>query len=133
MSPDSVPDWWRGPGPEMIPTAGPPGGRPFTRQPHQYLPSPYMYTSYHPQHQVSNWHSMNSMKPEVNLSGITRAVQWETGKVVLKIVCMTNIIVCRVCEGGDLELPIDGVGTPAAGIGTWETVQQDGSALATVY
>jgi hypothetical protein len=44
----------------------------------------------------------------------------------------TDIIVCSVCEGGDLELPIDGVGTPAARIGTWETVRQDGGALATV-
>jgi hypothetical protein len=25
--------------------------------------------------------------------------------------------VCRVCESGDLELPIDGAGTPAARIG----------------
>lgn len=50
---DSVPDWWRGPGREMIPTAGPPGATPFTRQPHQYLPPPppYMYASYQPQHQ----------------------------------------------------------------------------------
>ena len=40
---------------------------------------------------------------------------------------------CRVCEGSDLELPIDGVGTPATCIGTWETVQQDGGALATVH
>ena len=52
----------------------------------------------------------------------TRYVQWETGKVVLKIACTTDIIVCRVCEVGDLELPIDGVGTPAARIGKWETV-----------
>ena len=51
----------------------------------------------------------------------TRAVQWETGKVLSKIACMTSVIVCRVCEGGDLELPIDGVGMPAARIGTWET------------
>ena len=36
---------------------------------------------------------------------------------------MTAIIVCRVCEGGDLELPIDGVGTSATRIGTWETVR----------
>ena len=48
----------------------------------------------------------------------TRSIQWETGKVVLKITCMTNVIVCRVCEGSDLELPIDGVGPPAARIGT---------------
>ena len=34
---------------------------------------------------------------------------------------------------GDLELPTDGVGTPAARIGTWETVRQDGGALATVH
>jgi len=73
MSPDSVPNCWRGPGPEMIPTAGPPGGRPFTRQPHQYLPQPpYMFASYQPQHQVSNWHSINSLKPETNLSGIKK-------------------------------------------------------------
>ena len=52
----------------------------------------------------------------------TRAVQWKTGKVVLKIACKTDVIVCRVCEGGDLELPIDGIGTPATRIGTWETV-----------
>jgi len=38
----------------------------------------------------------------------TRAVQWETGKVVLKIACTADIIACRVCEGGDLELPIEG-------------------------
>jgi len=63
----------------------------------------------------------------------TRAAQWETEKVVLIMACMTDIIVCRVCEGGDLELPIDGVGTPAARIGTWETVRQDGGALATVH
>jgi len=41
--------------------------------------------------------------------------------------------VCTVCEGGDLELPKDGIGTPAARIGTWETVRQDGGALATVH
>jgi len=63
----------------------------------------------------------------------TRAVQWKTGKVVLKIACKTDVIVCRVCEGGDLELPIDDVGTPATRIGTWETVRQDGGALATVH
>jgi len=63
----------------------------------------------------------------------TRDIQWETGKVVLKIACMTNIIVCRVCKGGDLELQIDGVGTPATHIGTWGTVRQDGGALATVH
>jgi hypothetical protein len=57
------------------------------------------------------------------LSTITRAVQWKTGKVVLKIACKT----------GDLELPIDGVGTPATYIGTWETVRKDGGALATVH
>ena len=44
-----------------------------------------------------------------------------------------RIIVCRVCEVGDLELPIDVIGTPAARIGTWETVRQDGGALATVH
>ena len=37
----------------------------------------------------------------------TRAVQWETGKAVLKFACTTDIIVCRVCEWGDLELPIE--------------------------
>ena len=63
----------------------------------------------------------------------TRAVQWKTGKVVLKITCTTDVIVCMVCEGGDLELPIHGVGTPAARIGTWETVRQDGGALASVH
>ena len=52
----------------------------------------------------------------------TRAVQWKTGKVVLKIACKTDVIVCRVCEGGDFELPINGVGTPATCLGTWETV-----------
>jgi len=62
----------------------------------------------------------------------TRAVQWKTGKVVLKIACTTDIV-CRVCKGADLELPIDGVGTPAARIGTWETVRQDDGALATVH
>jgi len=74
MSPDSVPDWWRGPGREMMPTAGPPGATPFTRQPHQYLPQPppYMYPSYQPQHQVSSWHSINFLKPKVNLSGIKK-------------------------------------------------------------
>jgi len=34
----------------------------------------------------------------------TRAVQWETGKVVLKSRVSTDIIVCRVSEGGDFEL-----------------------------
>ena len=63
----------------------------------------------------------------------TRAVQWKTGKVVLKIACKTDVIVCSECEGGDLELPIDGVGTHATRIGTWETVRQDGGALATVH
>jgi hypothetical protein len=63
----------------------------------------------------------------------SRFVQRETGKVVLKIACMTDVIVCMVCEGGDLELPIHGVGTPAARIGTWETVRQDNSALASVH
>jgi len=28
------------------------------------------------------------------------------------------------CEGGDLELSMDGTGTPAPQIGTWETVRQ---------
>ena len=41
----------------------------------------------------------------------TRSIQWETGKVIVKMVFTTDIIVCRVCEGGDLEQPIDGVGT----------------------
>ena len=58
----------------------------------------------------------------------TRAVHWKTGKVVLKIACKTDVIVCRVCECGDLELPIDGVGTPAPCIGTWETVRQNDGA-----
>ena len=63
----------------------------------------------------------------------TRAAQWETGKVVLKIAYKTDVIVCRICEVGDLELPIAGIDTPAARIGTWETVRQDGGALATVH
>jgi hypothetical protein len=63
----------------------------------------------------------------------TRSVQWETGKVVLKIACTTDVIVCMVCEGVDLELPIHGVGTPAACIGTWEIVRKDGGALASVH
>ena len=54
-------------------------------------------------------------------------------KSFIKIACTTNVIVCRVCEGGDLGLPIDGVGTPPARIGTWETVRQNGGALATVH
>ena len=58
---------------------------------------------------------------------------WKTGKVVLKIACKTYVIVCRVCEGGDIELPIDGVGTPETRIGTWETVRKFGVALATVH
>ena len=41
----------------------------------------------------------------------TSAIQWETRKVVSKIACTTDFIVCTICEGGDLELPIDGVGT----------------------
>ena len=69
----------------------------------------------------------------MSLHAYTRAVQWETGKVVLKIACTTDIILFRVCEGGNLELPIDGAGTPAARIGTWETVRQDGGALATMH
>ena len=69
----------------------------------------------------------------ISMLNYTRAVQWKTGKVVLKIACKTDVIVCRVCEGGDLELPIDGVGMPATRIGTWETVRQDGGALATVH
>ena len=63
----------------------------------------------------------------------TRAVQWETGKVVLKIACTTDIILFRVCEGSHLKLPIGGAGTPAARIGTWKTVRQDGGALATMH
>ena len=43
---------------------------------------------------------------------------------VKNIASTTNIIVCRVCESGDIDLQIDGIGTPAARIGTWETVQQ---------
>ena len=54
-------------------------------------------------------------------------------KSCVKITCTTDVIVCKLCEGSDLELPIEGVGTPAAGIGTWETVRQDGGALATVH
>jgi hypothetical protein len=45
---------------------------------------------------------------------------------------MTDMNVFRVCEGGELELPIDGIGTPAACIGPWEIVRPDGGALATV-
>jgi len=41
--------------------------------------------------------------------------------------------VCRVLEGVDLELPIDGIGTPAARIGTWKTVRQTGATLATMH
>jgi hypothetical protein len=41
----------------------------------------------------------------------TRFVQWKTGKVVLKIACTTDVIVCMVCEGGDLELPKMGLAT----------------------
>ena len=67
------------------------------------------------------------------LMSCTRAVQWETRKVVLKIACTTDVIVCRICKGSDLELPIDGVGMPAARIGTLEAVRQDGGALATVH
>jgi len=55
---------------------------------------------------------------------VTRAVQWKTGKVVLNIVCENDVFVCMLCEGGDLELPIDGAGTPAKCIGTWETVHK---------
>ena len=77
---------------------------------------------------VTTYRSWNSSS-----SGTTSAVQWKNRKVVLKIACKTDVIVCRVCEGGDLELPIDGVGTPATRIGTWETIRQDGGALATVH
>jgi len=63
---DSIPNCWRGPGPEMIPTAGPPGGRPFTRQPHQYLPQPpYMFASYQPQHQ-QHWHGSGAAGSSTN-------------------------------------------------------------------
>ena len=67
------------------------------------------------------------------LTPYTRFVQWKTGKVVLKIARTTDVIVCMVCEGGDLELPIHGVGKPAARIGTAETVRQDGGAPASVH
>ena len=63
----------------------------------------------------------------------TRFVQWKTGKVVLKIARTTDVIVCMVCEGGDLELPIHCVGKPAARLGTRETVRQDGGAVASVH
>jgi hypothetical protein len=52
------------------------------------------------------------------------------GKSCIEIACTADVI---VCEGVDLELPIDGVGTPAARIGTWETVRQDGGALVSVH
>ena len=68
----------------------------------------------------------------LRISVITSAFQWKPGKFLLKIACKPDIL-CRVCEGGDRELPIDGVGTPAKRIGTWETVRQDGGALATVH
>ena len=32
-------------------------------------------------------------------------------KSCIKIACATDIIVCSVCECGDLELPMDGIGT----------------------
>ena len=54
--------------------------------------------------------ALGSVPPYSRLQ-YTRAVQWKTGKVVLKIACKTDVIVCRVCEGSDIELPIDGVGT----------------------
>ena len=54
----------------------------------------------------------------------TGAVQWETGKVLLKIEFTTDIIGRSLCEGGDHELTLDGVGTPAAHFETWETVRQ---------
>ena len=57
----------------------------------------------------------------------------ENRKSCIKNACKTDVIVCMVCEGGDLELPIDGIVTPATRIGTWETVRQDGGALATVH
>ena len=79
------------------------------------------------------WVDLRILVINFRTNGPTRAAQWETGKVVLKIECTTDIIVCRVCEGGDLELTIDGVGTPAARTGTWVTVRQDGGALATVH
>ena len=37
-----------------------------------------------------------------HLASCTRAVQWKTGKVVLKVACKTDVIVCMVCEVGDL-------------------------------
>ena len=79
------------------------------------------------------WNLSEGGRPGDQEGDGTRAVQWKTGKVVLKIACKTDVIVCVVFEGGDLELPIDGVGTPATHIGTWETVRQDGGALATVH
>jgi len=41
--------------------------------------------------------------------------------------CIKNRVYDQ-CEGGDLELQIDGTGMPAARIGTWETVRQDDGA-----
>jgi hypothetical protein len=38
---------------------------------------------------------------QVSYQYITRSVQWETGKVVLKIACTTDVIMCRVCEGSE--------------------------------
>ena len=34
--------------------------------------------------------------PSVSYCTYTRAVQWKTGKVVLKIACKADVIVCRV-------------------------------------
>jgi hypothetical protein len=63
-------------------------------------------------------------------------VQRETGRVVLIIAYTTDVIVGRVCEGGDLELPIDGVGTQT-NLGTmihaWERVRQDGCFCVVVH
>ena len=82
-----------------------------------------MYSSHYTcTQEAPHTHTDGTPKTFTDFLDCTRAVQWKTGKVVLKIACTTNIIVCRVCEGSDLELPIDGVGTPAARIGTWETV-----------
>ena len=57
----------------------------------------------------------------------------ENRKNCIKNRSTTDVIVCMVCEGGDLELPIHGVGKSAARIGTWETVRQDGGAFASVH
>ena len=79
------------------------------------------------EHNVSFQNQLNSK------SVIYKVLSVGNRKSCIKKSCMTDVILCRVCEGGDLELPIDGVGTPAARIGTWETVRQDGGALAEVH